>query len=70
MASKTQYGRIALISLAKSAWNADVVLLKGEIGIETDTGLFKIGDGATAWTSLPWLSDYSEDTNVTVSDFA
>ena len=57
MASKTQYGRIALISLAKSAWNADVVLLKGEIGIETDTGLFKIGDGATAWSALNYANE-------------
>lgn len=57
MASKTQYGRIALISLAKSAWNADVVLLKGEIGIETDTRLFKIGDGATKWSSLPYANE-------------
>lgn len=57
MASKTQYGRIALISLAKSAWNADVVLLKGEIGIETDTRLFKIGDGATKWSALPYANE-------------
>ena len=57
MASKTQYGRIALISLAKSAWNADVVLLKGEIGIETDTGLFKIGDGATTWSNLKYANE-------------
>lgn len=27
-------------------------LAQGEIGLEYDTGLFKIGDGATAWTSL------------------
>lgn len=27
-------------------------LLAGEMGIETDTSKFKIGDGATAWTSL------------------
>ena len=27
-------------------------LLSGEMGIETDTSKFKIGDGATAWTSL------------------
>lgn len=57
MASKTQYGRIALISLAKSAWNADVILLKGEIGIETDTGLFKIGDGATTWSALNYANE-------------
>ncbi len=30
-------------------------LLTGEIGYETDTGKFKIGDGSTAWTSLGYL---------------
>jgi hypothetical protein len=30
----------------------DPVLLSGEVGFETDTGYFKIGDGSTAWSSL------------------
>lgn len=30
----------------------DPVLADGELGYETDTGLFKVGDGVTAWTSL------------------
>ena len=33
------------------------VLLAGEIGIETDTGKFKIGDGTTAWNSLKYGID-------------
>ena len=33
------------------------VLNPGEIGFETDTGKFKIGDGASAWTSLPYFAD-------------
>jgi hypothetical protein len=33
------------------------VLNAGEIGYETDTGKFKIGDGATAWDSLPYFVD-------------
>jgi len=32
--------------------SANTVLLVGEIGVETDTGQFKIGDGSTAWASL------------------
>lgn len=32
----------------------DPVLLESEIGFETDTGWHKIGDGATAWTALPY----------------
>jgi hypothetical protein len=30
-------------------------LASGEIGVETDTGKLKIGDGATAWTSLAYF---------------
>jgi hypothetical protein len=32
------------------------VLAAGEYGIETDTSLTKIGDGSTAWNSLPYQS--------------
>lgn len=41
--------------------SADTVLSEGEVGLETDTGWMKIGDGSTAWTSLgywhgpPWV---------------
>jgi hypothetical protein len=30
------------------------VLLSAEPGVETDTGAWKMGDGVTAWTSLPY----------------
>ena len=30
------------------------VLLAGEIGIETDTGKYKIGNGSTNWNGLPY----------------
>jgi hypothetical protein len=32
--------------------DADTVLDSGEIGFETDTGLFKIGNGSATWTAL------------------
>lgn len=32
------------------------VLLAGELGFESDTNKFKIGDGSTAWNSLPYVS--------------
>ena len=36
-------------------WTAvDPTLAQGEIGIETDTSYAKMGDGATAWTALPY----------------
>lgn len=39
-----------------AAWtSANPVLASGEPGRETDTGKLKIGDGSTAWTSLPYL---------------
>jgi hypothetical protein len=34
--------------------SANPVLAEGEIGVETDTDLFKIGDGSTAWNSLSY----------------
>lgn len=41
-----------------SQWtSANTVLAAGEFGVETDTGQFKIGDGTTAWTSLPYFKD-------------
>lgn len=36
--------------------SAGPVLHQGEIGLETDTGKFKIGDGVTAWASLPYFA--------------
>lgn len=35
--------------------SADPVLLDGEIGIEVDTMKLKVGDGSTAWSSLPYF---------------
>lgn len=34
---------------------ANPVLLRGEIGIEDDTGRLKIGDGKTEWKDLPYF---------------
>ena len=36
-------------------WTAEnPTLLAGEIGVESDTGKFKVGDGTTAWTGLDY----------------
>lgn len=38
-----------------AAWQAvNPVLPAGQLGFETDTGRFKLGDGATAWNALPY----------------
>lgn len=40
-------------------WTANnPVLLTGELGIENDTGYFKIGDGATTWNDLPYANKF------------
>lgn len=36
---------------------ANPTLASGEPGLETDTGKLKLGDGSTAWTSLPYFGN-------------
>ena len=36
--------------------SANPVLLEGEIGFDTNTGAFSIGDGSTAWNDLSWFA--------------
>ena len=36
--------------------NSSVILLEGEIGVESDTGYLKIGDGRSAFTDLKYLT--------------
>jgi hypothetical protein len=38
--------------------SANPTLALGEIAFETDTRNFKVGDGTTAWTSLPYATNY------------
>lgn len=41
-----------------AGWTAvNPVLLSGEIGFETDTRRWKVGDGITAWSGLPYMVD-------------
>lgn len=40
--------------LASEWLAANPILLEGEAGHETDTGKWKLGDGVTAWASLPY----------------
>jgi hypothetical protein len=40
-----------------SRWaSVNPTLLAGELGIETDTNKMKVGDGSTAWNSLPYTN--------------
>ena len=42
---------------AANAWTAATVLLAGEVGVESDTHKFKVGDGTTVWSELPYSAD-------------
>lgn len=48
------YVRIAQAYYSKADWPADIVLMPGEVGWESDTGKFKVGDGQTSWQNLPY----------------
>ena len=47
--------RIRLRRDTEANWTAEnPILLAGEIGVETDTRRFKVGDSSTAWSSLSY----------------
>lgn len=50
-----KHRRIQLRRDTAAQWTLNnPVLLDGEFGLEKDTRLFKIGDGVTPWTALPY----------------
>jgi len=54
----TTYTRFKLRNGTAAEWTAaNPTLLKGEIGVETDTRKYKIGDGSTAWAGLSYYID-------------
>jgi len=51
----TTYTRFKLRNGTAAEWTAaNPTLLQGEIGVETDTRRYKIGDGSTVWSSLSY----------------
>lgn len=51
--------KIALRNDTAANWETqNPVLLKGEMGVETDTRLLKVGDGSTTWVNLPYLNKF------------
>lgn len=57
MASTTINTRIVLKNDTAANWAASsLVLLKGEIGIESDTGKIKIGNGTDVYADLPYVN--------------
>ena len=54
----TTYTRFKLRNGTAAEWTAaNPTLLQGEIGVETDTRRYKIGDGTTAWAGLSYYID-------------
>jgi hypothetical protein len=52
-----------------SSWtSANTTLAAGEMGYETDTGLFKIGNGSTAWTSLSYAVSVTASNTATLTN--
>ena len=45
--------------------NADPILAEGELGLELDTGRFKVGIGTTSWTNLQYAFESIYELNVT-----
>ena len=57
MAQRQLTSRIIIRNDTSANWkSANPVLLKGEIGIETDTGIAKYGDGVVTWDKAPELN--------------
>lgn len=54
MADVIKYRFVLRRGLAADWTAKNEVLLQGEIGLELDSGLGKVGDGSTAWNSLPY----------------
>ena len=63
MATRMQQRRGTAAQWVLSNSGAGPILNAGEIGWESDTNKFKIGDGVNNWTSL----DYFFDANSTVN---
>ena len=58
MAIQFQFRR----GLAADWTSANTILASGEMGLETDTNKFKIGNGTLGWNSLPYASGPSGPT--------
>ena len=51
--AETIKARITVAQKTESEWlNSDVILLKGEIGIASDTQVIKVGNGSDKWANL------------------
>ena len=69
MASKTLNTRIQIRNDLAATWTEkDPVLLKGEMGVETDTRKIKIGDGLSKWSTLGYSGADVADIEKVIAD--
>ena len=69
MASKTLNTRIQIRNDLAATWTEkNPVLLKGEMGIETDTRKIKIGDGLNKWSALGYSGADVADIEKVIAD--
>jgi hypothetical protein len=53
---------------AGSGWSSNPTLALGELGLNTTLNALKVGDGSTAWNSLPWLGGTFPQFSPSVTD--
>lgn len=69
MASKTLNTRIQIRNDLAATWTEkNPVLLKGEMGVETDTRKIKIGDGLNKWSALSYSGADVADIEKVIAD--
>lgn len=69
MASKTLNTRIQIRNDLAATWTEkNPVLLKGEMGVETDTRKIKIGDGLSKWSALGYSGADVADIEKVIAD--
>ena len=68
MADKELIVRVCHAYATSAQWsNANPVLMSGEMGVESDTRKYKIGDCVTKWSNLSYASGVSIDTTLNAS---
>ena len=61
--------RIQIIRDTKARWaDLNPILAAGEMGFEIDNNRLKIGNGITAWNSLPYVTETDWSTIITQID--
>lgn len=67
MTTKELKVRVKHAYLSATEWvNKNPILQAGELGFESNTRKYKIGDGVTKWSNLPYVSGADSDSDITV----